>query len=207
LALIAAANRLRCSRHGRGPLVVVSDREHFYPPAAVALGIPAERIIWVCPSRHADRVWSIDQALRCESVSAVWAPVGAGLDDRDARRFQLAAEAGRTPGLFLRPAATRHRPSFAEIRLHVANPHHPQSSQDLDGPGLSLGGRPLQVTLDRCRGGRLGESVWIQIRDHGEIEAFIPGRQVARNNEKATVHLASELAHPKASVRRAKRRA
>ena len=202
LALIAAAGQLRCPTHGRGPLVVVSDPEHFYPPAAVALGIPAERIIWVRPSRHADLVWSIDQALRCESVAAVWAPVGAGLDDRDARRFQLAAEVGRTPGLFIRPATTRHRPSFAEIRLHIAN-HRPSRDPEVDG--FSSGGRLLRVTLDRCRGGRLGESVWIEIGDQGEIQTAIPRRRTAWENEKATVHLASELAHPKTSLRGSKR--
>ncbi len=215
LALVAAANHLR--GHGRGPLVVVSDRPSFYPPAAVALGIPAERIVWICPSHHADRVWSIDQALRCESVAAVWAMLGAGLDDRDARRFQLAAEAGRTPGLFLRPAATRHQPSFAEIRLHVANRNHSRPSE-LDGlPDSDDGGRLLQVTLDRCRGGRLGEKVWIQIDDQGRIATVHFQRQdlehpmlqpqAAAKDEKIALHLASELAHPKTSTHRTAKRA
>jgi hypothetical protein len=215
LALIAAANHLR--GHGRGPLVVVSDRPSFYPPAATALGIPAARIVWVCPSGHADRVWSIDQALRCESVAAVWAMLGAGLDDRDARRFQLAAEAGQTPGLFLRPATTRHRPSFAEIRLHVANHNHSRPLE-LDGlPDRGGGGRLLQVTLDRCRGGRLGAKAWIQIDDRGRIttarferqdlEHPMGQHQVAAKDEEIALHLASKLAHPKTSTQRRAKRA
>lgn len=202
LAMIAAASRLRCPQHGGGPLVVVSDGDHFYPPATIALGIPAERIIWVRASRHADRIWSIDQALRSPSVAAVWAWLDAGLDDRDARRFQLAAEAGRTPGLFLRPAATRHRPSFAELRLHVANRNAARHREVHDWAGS---GRLLKVTLDRCRGGRLGESVWIQISDRGDIETIRARQSMVENHEKATVHLASELAHPKISVRRSQR--
>jgi hypothetical protein len=214
LALIAAANLLRCPRHGRGPLLVVSDEAHFYPPAAVALGIPAERMVWVRPQRAADQIWSIDQALRCESVAAVLAPLGAKLDDRDARRFQLAAEAGRTPGLFIRPEATRHRPSFAEVRLHVANLDAKLGNRARTWlpPASRHAGRLLQVTLDRCRGGRLGEKIWIQIGNRGDLttvtppQSFIgPDERALVGDEKATVHLASELAHPKTSVRRAKR--
>jgi protein ImuA len=116
LAMIAAATRLS---KAAGPLVVVGGEGTFYPPAAVSLGVSDDRILWVRPSRHADLVWAIDQSLRCETVAAVWAHVGPHLDDRDARRFQLAAETGNTPGLFIRPASLRGRPSFTDVRFHV----------------------------------------------------------------------------------------
>ncbi len=252
LALLAASVHLKSSLSGGGPLVVVSDQEHFYPPAAISLGIPAHRIIWVRPANREDLIWSIDQSLRCEAVGAVWAALGANLDDRDARRFQLAAEEGRTAGLFLRPAATRHRPSFAEVRFHVGNassmsqpagglqvstdtkfsadtsdegsPSQRSPSWHQSSPSWHQGSpRLLQVTLDRCRGGQLGKSVWVEILDQGEIRSVgpqrvgsapaaisatrqIPGQhQGLAINEKAALHLASELAHPKTAARRAKR--
>ncbi len=204
LSMIAVATHLRSPR-GCGPLVVVCGQSNFYPPAAVALGVPAERIVLVRPTRHADVVWAIDQALRCESVAAVWAHVGANLDDRDARRFQLAAETGRTPGLFVRPAATRGRPSFADVRLHV-------QTRASSGPL----GRAMNVTLDRCRGGTLGHSVWVQIDDQmidergvrcvARIHQVTPQQLGISENETAAVRLASELAHPKTANRRASRR-
>ena len=199
LSMIAAATHLRSPRGG-GPLVVVSGQDSFYPPAAVAFGVPAERIVLVRPTRHADVVWAIDQALRCESVAAVWAHVGANLDDRDARRFQLAAETGRTPGLFVRPAATRGRPSFADVRLHVQTR---ASTEAL--------GRAMNVTLDRCRGGTIGHSVWVQIDDRmtdcvARIHQVTPQQLGISEHETAAVRLASELAHPKTANRRASRR-
>jgi hypothetical protein len=204
LSMIAVATHLRSPR-GCGPLVVVCGQSNFYPPAAVALGVPAERIVLVRPTRHADLVWAIDQALRCESVAAVWAHVGANLDDRDARRFQLAAETGRTPGLFVRPAATRGRPSFADVRLHVQTR---ASTEPL--------GRAMNVTLDRCRGGTIGHSVWVQIDDQmiderggrcvARIHQVTPQQLGISENETAAVRLASELAHPKNTNRRASRR-
>jgi hypothetical protein len=200
LAMITAATHLNSSRDCiascRGPLVVVSSPNNFYPPAAVALGVPAGRIIWVRPTRHVDLVWSIDQALRCQSVAAVWAHIGANLDDRDARRFQLAAETGRTPGLFIRPAAARGRPSFADVRLHVDNSEFQARSQQ----------RVMKVMLDRCRGGTVGHSVWVQIDDQARVHKVTPQPFGISENETAAVRLASELAHPKTPNRKASRR-
>ena len=221
LSMITAATRLKSPR-GRGPLVVVSGQDNFYPPATVALGISANRIIWVRPTRHADLVWAIDQALRCESIAAVWAHVGANLDDRDARRFQLASEAGHTPGLFIRPAATRGRPSFADVRLHVGNQEKIPGFLDSRSGFLNSRsgflnsrsgflnshslGRVMNITLDRCRGARGGHSVWVQIDDQARIHQVTPQQLGISKDETAAVHLASELAHPKTSNRKASRR-
>jgi len=205
LSLIAAANLMKAAIRS-GPLVVVSGEAGFYPPAAVALGIPADRIIWVRPQRPADVVWSIDQALRCESVAAVWAHAGPHLDDRDARRFQLASEAGKTAGLLIRPAATRGNPSFADVRFHVR--HLPSKTESAVGPH-----RMLQVTVDRCRGGTAGQQTVVQIDDWGNLHAMPWLQESSRSvgnlkdrNETAAVHLASELAHPKIATRVASRR-
>lgn len=191
-----------------GPLVVVDPEGTFYPPAAAALGVPAERIVWCRPRSRADTVWAIDQALRCRSVAAVWGTVGAWLDDRDARRLQLAAEAGATSGMILRPPAVRGRPTFAETRLHV-------------GLGSSLrgqcGGGPwsMKVTLDRCRGGNPGNSAWVTINHRGQLQSIANRGQASRpievdHHETAARHLASQLADPtlaKSSARVRRRRA
>jgi hypothetical protein len=218
LSLIAAANLLSISVKS-GPLVVVCGESGFYPPAAVALGLSVDRIIWVRPKRHADLVWSIDQALRCESVAAVWAHAGAHLDDRDARRFQLASEAGQTAGLLVRPAASRGKPGFAEVRFHVRHSTTP-SKRDAIGSVVSSQGRirsevavqshrALQVTVDRCRGGVAGQQTAVQIDDQGNLHA-VPwhhepsastGFSGDNRHETAAVHLASELAHPKTAKR------
>lgn len=190
IALIAAAKQL--ARHP-GPLVVVARPDDFYPPAAIALGIAAPRIVWVRPSCHADAVWSIDQSLRCDAVAAVWSIVGAQLDDRDARRFQLASETGQTPGLFVRPIAVRGRPTFADTRFHVGL----QQNAAVAHP-------TLRVTLDRCRGASGGLSTTVQIDDRGQLISSQPTRiEPIRtpDHETAAVRLAAQLAHPKTAKR------
>ena len=220
LSLIAAANLLNISVKS-GPLVVVCGESGFYPPAAISLGLPVDRIIWVRPERHADLVWAIDQALRCEPVAAVWAYAGVHLDDRDARRFQLASEAGKTAGLLVRPTASRGRPSFAEVRFHVkhlatASTHDPFDSVVSSGGSIReeiavQSHRTLQVTVDRCRGGTSGKQSTVQIDDHGSLHTIhwhhdsVSSTGCSKDNryETAAVHLASELAHPKTTKRAA----
>ncbi|TWU35083.1 ImuA family protein [Novipirellula artificiosorum] len=191
LAMIVAANCLRVHL-GSGPLVIVDSNKTFYPPAAVSLGIPVERMILVRPRCHRDSVWAIDQALRCDAVAAVWAMLDARLDDRDARRFQLAAEQGETTGLFVRPRAVRGRPSFTDVQFSV---QRVIPKRETVKPAM---GHPLQVTLDRGRGAELGKSVWLQIDDHARLHEVAAPQE--NQYETAAVHLASQLAHPKSAV-------
>ncbi|QDT11269.1 hypothetical protein K239x_32630 [Planctomycetes bacterium K23_9] len=209
LSLIAAANQLRQSA---SPLVVIDTQGDFYPPAAIALGIPADQIVLVQTQRHADVVWAIDQALRCDAVGAVWANVGSWLDDRDARRFQLAAEQGKTPGLLVRPAAVRGRPSFADVRFHVAQVSSATIESDKPIAPSSLTAR---LTVDRCRGGTTGQTILVAVDDRARMTPLsipplsVPLRspqpaahrdaaphETAHSNQTAAVHLADQLAHP-----------
>jgi protein ImuB len=81
-------------------------QESFYPPAAVALGIPSERMVIFRKQRghtRSDFLWAIDQALRSGAIAAVVAEIGDWLDPADGRRLQLAAEIGGAIGLLVRP--------------------------------------------------------------------------------------------------------
>ena len=200
LSMIALSAHFRAGENrfeASGPLVVVDREGVFYPPAAVALGVPADRIILVRPRNHADHVWAIDQALRCESVAAVWSAVGSRLDDRDARRFQLSAESGETPGFFVRPATVRGRPTFADVRFYSepaaraagagVQPSGCAGQAETWAPTTRTARLTLQVTIDRCRGGTTGQSVRVEINDRGQLE----------HHETFAMHLASRLAHPK----------
>ncbi len=86
-----------------GVLVVIDRSQTFYPPAAAAWGIDLERLIVVRPSNARDELWAAVQALRSPVVAALWTNIER-LDSRAFRRLQLAAEAGRTLGVLVRPA-------------------------------------------------------------------------------------------------------
>lgn len=180
LALIAAAQWLAHPASNGRPLVITDgwrDGESFYPPGAISLGIPAERmVIFRKPSRPAarsgqrqtsgrgepaqlqqargDLVWAMDQALRSGAVAGVFAEIGDWLSVADARRLQLAAESGGSMLFWVRPtgaAAKRTKSvSVADVRWAVST---------LAGAG----GRRLRVELVRCRGGIAGASRQIEI--------------------------------------------
>ncbi len=116
LALVAAAAALRATEEKY--LVIVDTHHHFYPPALLGHQIPLPRVIWVRPQSPADAVWATDQALRTTAVAAVVADLDA-LNERDARRLQLAAERGGGLGLLLRSLAARRMPSWAEVQWVV----------------------------------------------------------------------------------------
>jgi hypothetical protein len=197
LAMIAAANILAHESSGNRPLVVVDGLgdgsigggEAFYPPAAMSLGIPADAMIVMRKQRghsRGDLIWAIDQSLRSGAVAAVYAEIGDWLDPADARRLQLAAEAGGAVGLLVRPigyhrggqkarpavAAPANIPRRAATPASIARPVATRPSAARASfadvrwlvsslPGL--GGRRLQVELDRCRGGVTGSSRVIEI--------------------------------------------
>lgn len=99
-------------------LAVVDGRRLFYPPAVLAWGIPAGRLVVVRPASERDLAWSMDQILRSPSIGAVVAwPEKIG--DHTFRRWQLAAEAGNTLGMLVRSAQGRAGPSWADLRWRV----------------------------------------------------------------------------------------
>jgi hypothetical protein len=114
--LALASAREACG--ASGTLVVIDRRRTFYPLAAMASGVDLSRVILVRPANDRDETWAIDQSLRSGGAAAVLA-WPEKLDDHLFRRLQLAAEAGGSLGLFVRPAAARQEPSWAEVRLLV----------------------------------------------------------------------------------------
>ena len=74
--------------------------------------------VFVDPPDEQSRLWAIDLALRCPSVTAVVAD-GQGLRIAHSRRLQLAAEAGGTLALLARPAWELPELSTATTRWRI----------------------------------------------------------------------------------------
>ncbi len=150
-----------------GGAVVVLDRAgEFYPPAALRLGIPQERMIVVRAADEGDRAWALDQALRCPAVGAAiaWPEK---LDGHTFRRLQLAAEQGGGLGLLIRSDHARHEPSWAEVRLGI----EPAASAS------PRAARRVTVCVLRSRDRLGGEAVEVEI-DH-ETPPLHPVRRLA----------------------------
>jgi hypothetical protein len=116
-----------------------------YIPFAPALnrhGVQLERLLVVRADKNVDALWAFEQTLRCKSFGAVvaWPEM---IRDRDVRRLQLAAEAGRSVGFLYRSPAAAFEASPAAMRLKL----HPAANGD------------LHIDILKCRGIRSGQTV------------------------------------------------
>ncbi len=169
---------------------MVDPRQWFYPPAATVLGLDLATLIVVRAQSYRDQIWTLDQALRCPAVAAVWAPLEK-IDEHDFRRLQLAVEEGGGLGLLVRFHHARGQPSWSDIQFWVDA--QPAASDQLRC------GRQLRITVTRCRQGRSGGVVDIEID-----EATGMMRQASFHHETPTLYPAAELAHSASGSRSAR---
>jgi protein ImuA len=207
LSLLSAREASRA-----GGIVVVIDRpQTFYPPTAAAWDIDLDRLIVVHPRSAREELWATLQSLRSPIVAAVWAAIHR-IDDRAFRRLQLAAEAGRTLGLLLRPASARGQPSWADVRLWMKGMEQ-GATQRVPGrvlfpaPCSSLPAfyRRIHVRVLRCHGGCPGNSAYLEIDDAThvirEVNPEVPGptySALSPNNDTHSLPVVAELADPTA---------
>jgi protein ImuA len=101
------------------PAVVIDPLKQVYPLTFLPAGTDPASLILVRPGGgEGDRLWAIEQALRCEAVSIVWGSAP-HLPPVAFRRFKLAAEQSGSVGFFLRSAEALEQPTWADVRLIV----------------------------------------------------------------------------------------
>jgi len=115
-----------------------------YAPALIQHGIPLEQVIVIECKSAKDSLWATEQALRCAAFGAVLAWPDNAITDKQLRRLQLAAEAGRNLGVLYRPLAAAQNASPAALRLKLQADTRPNS---------------LQVAIHKCRGGHSGATI------------------------------------------------
>ena len=92
-----------------------------YAPLLAARGIDTQQVLLVHPQNRQDQLWSIEQALRSSTCSAVFAWMGAAeYRYSELRKLQLAASNSDALSVLFRPreAAREHAP--ASLRLEMS---------------------------------------------------------------------------------------
>ncbi len=133
LQVFLPAMRNLCNRQDKAIFWV--DPPHLpYPPAMINAGLVPQQFYRVQSHEREERLWALEQLLRCPAVGLVmgWSDT---LDNTAARRLQLAAEAGKTLGVIMTRYSTPSAPP--PLRLSLA----PENGQ-------------LQVRIRRQRGGQ-----------------------------------------------------
>ncbi len=91
-----------------------------YAPLLEARGIDTQQVLLVHPQNRQDLLWSIEQALRSTTCSAVFAWLGAGeYRYSELRKLQLAAADSDTLSVLFRPRQAVHNHAPASLRLEM----------------------------------------------------------------------------------------
>jgi protein ImuA len=140
-----------------GTVLWVLERPDIHPPALAAVGLAAERVVYVHARKPPTVLLVMEEGLRQPGLAGVVGEFSGALSLTASRRLQLAAERSGVAAFLLR--RSRHfddpvlaRPSAAVTRWRVAAlPSGPPLAHAPETPGL--GRLRWRLELVRCRGG------------------------------------------------------
>jgi protein ImuA len=151
-----------------GTAIWVSNRRTIFPPALHFFGLQPERIIFIDLPNQQDVLWTIEEALKCNAVSAVVGELRE-LDFKESRRLQLAVEGSRVTGFI-----HRYNPRSENITASVTRWKISPLPGDAHGmPGMGF--PQWHVQLARVRNGKPGS--WHVEWHAGRFRQVMPKRQ------------------------------
>lgn len=135
-----------------GSCIWVAPTHMVFPPALLTFGIDPTRIIFTTLPKEKEQLWVIEEALKCDSLSAVVGDIR-NLDFTASRRLQLAVETSKVTGFLIRQTThTSTNTCVSRWRVRSALSSLPEGM-----PGLGF--PRWKVDLLKIRGGKPGS--WI----------------------------------------------
>ena len=129
----------------------ISTRRTIFPPALKVFGIAPERIIFIDLRKQKEALWAVEEALKCDALSAVIGELGE-LGFTESRRLQLAVEQSNVTGFIHRLNPRNENPVACMTRWKIK----PIASITEDGlPGLGF--PRWHVQLLKVRNGKPGD--------------------------------------------------
>ena len=162
-----------------GAVVWISTSHTIFPPALVSFGINPAQIIFIRLRNRNQVLWAIEEALKCEGLTAV---VGepSFIDLAISRRLQLATEQSGVTGFLLRTQPRSLNTTACTCRWQI----HPLQSETEDGlPGIGF--PRLKVELLKVRSGRPGK--WELEWNNGRFNEVITKHSSAIDEHKEAV--------------------
>ena len=162
-----------------GAVLWISSSHTIFPPALVSFGINPAQFIFIRLRNHNQILWTIEEALKCEGLTAV---VGepSFIDLAISRRLQLATEQSGVTGFLLRTKQQTLNTTACTCRWQI----HPLQSETEDG--LPEVGFPrLKVELLKVRSGRPGK--WELEWNNGRFNEVIAKHSSAIDQHKEAV--------------------
>ncbi len=130
----------------------ISSSRKLFPPALKLFGVQPDRCIFIDLEKETDVLWAIEEALKCDALTAVVGETK-GLSFMASRRLQLAVEKSRVTGFILRNTHRKAETTACVSRWKIT----PLASTPIDNlPGIGV--PTWRVEILRMRNGKAG--VW-----------------------------------------------
>ncbi len=84
-----------------GASLWISSSQLIFPPALKTFGIEPDKIIFINVTNEKEKLWAMEEALKCNGLSAVVGEIQE-VSFNESRRLQLAVEQSRVTGFILR---------------------------------------------------------------------------------------------------------
>jgi protein ImuA len=142
----------RLMRQG-GPCLWISTvpRRRVFAPALKTFGLEPDRVFFMDTQKPKDTLWAIEEALKCNAVSAVVGELSE-LSFNDSRRLQLAVERSHVTG-FIHRFRPKNENSVACVSRWKISSLSSVAPGSLPGPGFPR----WNVELSKVRNGKPGE--------------------------------------------------
>ena len=117
-----------------GVCLWIGSARKLFPSSLSAFNIEPDRMIFIDLKRERDVLWVTEEALKCESLTAVIAELQ-DINIAQSRRLQLAVESSKVTGFIMRTDLNKAKTSTCVARWRVS----PISSETEDGlPGVGF---------------------------------------------------------------------
>lgn len=160
----------------KGYCLWISNKRKIFPPALAPFGIDPDRIIFIDLEQQKDVLWAVEEALKCDTLSAVVGELSE-LSFTESRRLQLAVEKSRVTG-FIHRYSPRRENTVACVTRWKIQPIAGSTEEGLPGVGFPR----WHVQLLKVRNGRPGawNVEWRNgsFRHNAEEQGALPGIQV-----------------------------
>jgi protein ImuA len=135
-------------KQNNSPIIWISSKQRMYPPSFTLFGIPPHNIIFIHADKPKDILFTTEEALHCEGISAVITDIRE-FSFKQSRRLQLATEQSRVTGFVLRNNPRTFN-TTASVSRWVITPAPGIAFQNLPGIGFPS----WNVELQKVRNGK-----------------------------------------------------
>jgi protein ImuA len=133
-----------------GAIIWLSASRTIFPPALIQFGLAPDRFIFVDLKREKEILWAMEEALKCNALSAVVGEMRE-ISFTASRRLQLAVEESQVTGFVIRNGLSKTNTTACVSRWRIA-PLPGIPVDDLPGVGFPR----WKVDLLRIRNGKPG---------------------------------------------------